>query len=62
MLIQPALDLAELDAVAAALDHPVAAADVDVAVVRGLAHDVAGVVPALAVALEKESRRSWRSQ
>ena len=51
--VERPLDLAELNAVAAPLDHPVTASDVDVALGRNPADDVPGVIPGRAVAFEE---------
>src|SRR5262245_53660138 len=49
MLIQAALDFAELDAITALLDHAVAATEILVVAVSVKRDDVAGLVPARAV-------------
>ena len=51
--VERALDLAKLDTVASALHHPIAPPDVEIPVGGIPADDVAGVVPAQAVAIQK---------
>ena len=54
--IEGRLDLAQLDPVAAALDHPVAAAVELEAAGAVVAHQVAGAIPARAVGVDEERR------
>ena len=60
--VEPALDFAELNPVAAALDHSIAAAEVKVAIVRVEADDVPGVVRAPAVTPRETRARSARGR
>src|SRR5215472_3576021 len=61
MLVQDALDLTQLDAIAAALYHAVAAADKMKQAILILTHEVSGSIPAAALAVFGANDKGMRS-